>query len=141
MKQLYNVSVLLSFLFFSACSKDFLKSYDRRIIGAWYITGVNRVGLGGNTDQVSFKDGRITFNEDGSLTYINPSGAVYQGHWDIVKKTIGDDTQRSLQLTAVDFASQHVLGEYYDDMNFVSADHFKASIASNFHTYVTHFRR
>ena len=142
MKKIYSTSLLISLLFFSGCSKDILKSYDERIIGDWQITEVNRVGFGGNTDNLPFKDGTFTFKRDGSLTYINSTGAVYKGSWEIVKKWYDEeDVRRSLQITAVDFTNQNFLSEYYDDMNFTGTNHFKANIIKNFHTYVTHFRR
>ena len=142
MKKIYSISLLISLLFFSGCSKDILKSYDERIIGDWQITEVNRVGFGGNTDNLPFKDGTFTFKRDGSLTYTNSTGAVYKGSWEIVKKRYDEENvRRSLQITAVDFTNQNFLSEYYDDMNFTGTDHFKANIIQNFHTYVTHFRR
>jgi hypothetical protein len=141
MRNIYIASFLLSFVMFSGCSKDFLKRYDKRIIGTWNITDVNRFGIGGSTDNIPFGDGTFTFNEGGTLTYVNSANATYQGSWDIVKKNIGDETVRSLQVTAIDFAAQQVLTEYYDDINFAGTDHFKANIISGFHTYVTHFRR
>jgi hypothetical protein len=142
MKRIYSASLLISLLFFSGCSKDILKSYDERIIGDWQITEVNRIGFGGNTDNLPFKDGTFTFKRDGSLTYTNSTGAVYKGSWEIVKKRYDEeDVRRSLQITAVDFTNQNFLSEYYDDMNFTGTNHFKANIIKNFHTYVTHFRR
>lgn len=141
MKNIYTPVILLSFILVSGCSKDFLKKYDTRIIGTWRISDVNRNGLGGNLDNLPFLEGSFTFNDGGSVTYISPTNVTYQGSWDIVKKTIGDQVVRSLEVTVVDFAGQSVLAEYYDDMNFVGTDHFKAKIHSGFHTYVTHFRR
>ena len=141
MKKIYTISIVLSFVVFLGCSKDFLKKYDKRIIGTWEIADVNRVGLGGNIDNLPFRDGTFIFNEDGSLQYINTSGDVYEGHWDITKKIINEETLRSLEITAIDFTSQRVFTESYDDMNFVGTDHFKANINSGFHAYVTHFRR
>lgn len=141
MKKIYTISIVLSFVVFLGCSKDFLKKYDKRIIGTWEIADVNRVGLGGNIDNLPFRDGTFIFSEDGTLRYINTSGDVYEGSWDITKKIINEETIRSLEITAIDFTAQRVLAESYDDMNFVGTDHFKASINSGFHAYVTHFRR
>ena len=107
----------------------------------WAITDVNRFGLGGNTNNLPFKQGTFSFNEDGSMIYTNVSGAVYKGSWDIRKKWIDDKHVQSLQITAVDFVSQTVLTEYYDDLTFTGTNHFKANIISGSHTYVTHFRR
>jgi hypothetical protein len=45
MKKIFFAS--LAILTLSACSKDFLKKYDDRIQGNWYISKVNRVGIGG----------------------------------------------------------------------------------------------
>jgi hypothetical protein len=141
MKNIYTSAILLSLLIFSGCSKDFLKKYDKRIIGTWRIADVNRVGLGGDLDNLPFRSGTFIFNEGGQLTYISSTNVTYQGSWDIIKRTIGDEVIRSLEVTAVDFAGQRVLTEHYDDMNFVGTDHFKASINSGWHAYVTHFRR
>ena len=140
MRNLY-ASILLAAILLAGCSKDFLKSYDDRILGRWHVTGVNRVGIGGDTDHLPFRDGTFTFFEDGTLHYTR-GGAEYTGTWDIEKRNYGEgDVQRILKITAVDFNNQQILSQYYDDMNFVSTDHFKATIISGFHTYVTHFRR
>jgi hypothetical protein len=142
MKQLYAPVLLLLLIFFSGCSKDFLKRYDNRIIGTWRIADVNRIGLGGDSDNLPFRAGNLTFNDDGSLVYVDQTGTTYQGHWDIVKKRLHqDDVQRTLQISVVNFGNQQLLTQYYDDMNFWGTDYFKATIQSGFHTYVTHFRR
>ena len=141
MKNLYTTIIAFSFLFLMGCSKDFLKSYEHRIVGTWRITDVNRVGLGGSTNNLPFKQGTFNFNEDGSMIYTNVSGALYKGRWDIRKKWIDEKHVQSLQITAVDFVSQNVLTEYYDDLKFTGTNHFKANIISGSHTYVTHFRR
>ena len=109
MKKIYTTVIAFPFLFLMNCSKDFLKSYEHRIAGTWTITDVNRVGLGGNTNNLPFKQGTFDFDDDGSMTYTNLSGAVYKGSWDIRKKWIDDKHVQSLQITAVDFASQNVL--------------------------------
>lgn len=138
--------IFFSIILIGACSKDFLKSYDRRIIGTWRITDVNRLGLGGDTGDLPFTDGTFTFYENGSLDYTKAANIIFKGTWDIRKKRNYNNNDNasqsnSLQITAVDFTTQHLIGEYYDDINFVGTDHFKAKIISNFHTYVTHFRR
>lgn len=139
MKRIFT-PILFSVLFLS-CSKDILKSYERRIVGTWRIADIKRVGFGGNTDNLAFQSGTFTFYENGTLEYVNGSNQLYKGSWDIRKKTFDEETTRSLQITAVDFNNQQVLTEYYDDMIFAGTDHFRANIVSGFHTYVTHFRR
>lgn len=141
MKHIYTTGTIFSIILLLGCSKDFLKSYDRRIVGVWEITDVNRNGIGGNTSGMPFKEGIFTFNNDGTLQYQDQQGVVYQGSWDISKRQVDDVTLRTLMVTAVDFANQRVLSEHYDDMAFVGTDHFKAKIIYAFHTYVTHFRR
>ena len=141
MKRIYTLSILLSLFLFYSCSKDFLKSYDTRIVGTWRISDVNRIGFGGNTSTLPFTSGTFTFYANGTLDYLNAANFTFKGSWDIVKKTIGEETVRSLQITAVDFTNQQVLSQYYDDMIFSSTNHFKATINSNFRNYVTHFRR
>jgi hypothetical protein len=141
MKNIYFSTILISFISFLSCSKDIFKPYDDRIIGSWKIEEVNRVGFGGDTDKLPFKEGVFTFNDNGSLTYISSAGTTFQGSWTIVKKRIDDTLLRSLQITVVDFVNQTVLSEYYDDLNFTGTDRFKAKIMYNFHTYVTKFSR
>jgi hypothetical protein len=141
MKKIYPLSLLFSVLLFSGCSKDFLKDYDKRILGTWRISDVNRIGIGGNPDNLPLKEGTFTFNDGGSLVYVSPANVTYQGSWDLKKKTIGEENVRSLHITAIDFSGQHVITEYYDDMNFSGTNHFKARIISRTNTIVTHFRR
>lgn len=141
MKNIHAISLLLCGIMLTNCSKDFLKKYDNRIIGSWRITDVDRFGLGGNIDNLPFTVGTFTFYENGSLTYVNSANITYQGKWDIIKKIFDDQTVHSLSITAVNYANTDALSEYYDDMNFVSTNHFKAKVISGFHTYVTSFRR
>lgn len=139
----FFLSALIGLLFLSGCSKDFLKRYDKRIIGTWRITAINRIG-GGGLAGLPFKEGVFTFNSDGTLLYRNALGVDYTGEWDIEKFYGSDDdggNRRGLHLTVVNYSSQEILSEYYDDMNFVGTNHFKASVSSGFRTYVTHFRR
>lgn len=141
MKKGYTLLVLFSFLLLAACSKDFLKSYDKRILGNWYIADVNRTGFGGSTATLPFRAGYFAFADNHTLTYTDEAGNMFSGSWKIVKKRGDDETVQTLQVTAVNFTTQQVLTEYYDDMSFVGSDHFKATTISGAHSYVTHFRR
>lgn len=143
MKKIYT-SVFVSILLLAGCSKDFLKSYEDRIIGTWQITEVNKFGIGGSTSNLPFREGSFSFMKDGTMTFTNSSGDVFKGTWDIQKKRINDDNgtvYHSLQITAVSFNTQDVLGEYYDDINFTGTDHIKAKIISSTHTFITHLKR
>ena len=144
MKHVYIPVFIL--LLFAGCSKDFLRPYDDRIIGTWVITDIDKYGFGGSIRDLPFPEGgRFSFMRDGTMTYTSPSGETYQGTWDIDKKFIDDDdddeVQRSLQITAVNFTSQHVLGEYYDNIVFTGTDRLNAWINSGSRSYVTHLRR
>ncbi len=141
MKRFSTLTYLLPVVLFVGCSKDVLKRYDKRIIGSWRISDVDRFGIGGDRAKLSFVDGTFTFRDDGSLTYTDAQNNSYEGSWDIVKKAINEETVRSLHVTAIDFNNQHVLSEYYDDMNFLGTNYFKANILRTTHRYVTHFRR
>ena len=141
MKKIYTIAIITFLLIFSGCSKDFLKSYDDRIVGEWTISKVNRVGFGGSTGNLSFREGTITFYSGGKLDYRNAENVLFKGSWNIVKKVHGDERVKSLQITAVDFTNQRVLTQYYDEMDFLGTNHFKASVTESFHNYVTHFRR
>jgi hypothetical protein len=141
MKKIYTISLVALIILISGCSKDFLKRYDKRIVGTWKIDYVNVIGLGGSSSKLPFNNGTFTFLDDGSLEYSNSANEIFKGKWDIVKKTQGEQSVRSLQVSAVDYTSHEVLTQYYDDMNFTGTNHFKATINSNFQTYVTHFSR
>lgn len=141
MKRNYTLYIPFFLIILFSCSKDFLKKYDKRIIGTWRITDVDRIGIGGNSDDLIFKEGTFVFNEGGNLTYITPGNVTYQGTWDIEKKNVGDESIRIFEIAIVNYASQQLLTQVYDDMSFAGTDHFKARIYSGLHTYVTHFRR
>ncbi|MGI8599498.1 MAG: hypothetical protein ACR2KB_09595 [Chitinophagaceae bacterium] len=141
MKSFYPLTMLFLFLFLFSCSKDFLKSYDTRIIGTWHITDVDRYGWGGGSNHLPFTSGTFTFYEDGKLNYTDAANNHFNGSWDIVKKQINDESVRSLQLTAVDFTNQQVKTEYYDDIQFTGTNRFKATTISGNRTYITNFRR
>jgi hypothetical protein len=145
MRKIYTSLAILSFLLFAGCSKDFLKPYDDRIVGRWQIDDINKFGFGGSVNDLPFRDGSLQFNKDGTLIYTTSSGSVFNGTWDIQKKRVGDggnsNVYHSLQITAVNFITQQVLGEYYDDINFTGTNHIKARIILGTRTYVTHLRR
>jgi hypothetical protein len=138
----------------AGCSKDFLKSYDERILGTWQLTDVDRVGFGGNTANLPFTAGTFIFKDGGILEFTDPSGTVFNGTWDIEKKSImvstvdaDGNTQtnlervRTLDIVAVDFASQVIRSEHFDEMEFKSTNRFKAKLYSGSHSYVFTFKR
>ena len=136
-----TLPLFIAFLLIASCSKDAFQRYERRIVGTWEITDVDRYGIGGSTSNLPFREGQFTFREDGTLTYVTDNNVTYTGTWEIKKKMNDDERLQSLPVTAIDFTNQHVLSEYYDDLNFTGTDRFKANTVSGTHTYVTHFRR
>ena len=114
-----SFTLLLLLLIVTGCSKDFLKRYDKRIIGTWQIDDINRFGIGGNTGQLPFVNGSFRFYENGKLDYTNAANEKFKGTWELSKKFKNEETVHSLQITAVDFNNQKVLSEYYDDMQFM----------------------
>lgn len=154
MKKIYSSTLLLSLLFFTGCSKDFLKRYEKRIEGTWELVDVDRIGFGGGGG-FAFSDGRFTFADNGDLGYVSPSGQVYQGSWDIRRDWVNgqcvtddngntdcnDRNVRSLHITAVDFTNQDVRSEFFNEMVFTGTNRFKAYIYSGARTYVFRFRR
>ncbi len=96
MKQISTSVLLFSILLLTSCSKDILKSYDKRIIGTWEITNVRNYGFGGNTDNLPFSSGKFTFFENGSLEYITSANVIFKGSWQIEKKIKNDKTVHSL---------------------------------------------
>jgi len=155
MKKIYLLILLLSTLVFSGCSKDFLKRYEKRIEGTWDLIDVDRIGFGGSTSDVTFRDGRFTFSENGDLEYINASGQVYQGSWDIRRDWVSgqcytdengnsecdDRNVKSLHITAVDFTNQDVRSEFFNEIIFTGTNRFKAYVYSGVRSYVFRFRR
>jgi hypothetical protein len=155
MKKLYFLSLLLPTLLFSGCSKDFLKRYEDRIEGTWQLTDVDRLGWGGSTGDVVFRDGLFTFSDNGKLEYVSTSGQVYQGSWDMRSDWVrgncytnedgysecNDRYVRSMHITAVDFATQEIRSDYFNEIVFTSTNRFKAYIYSGSRNYVFRFRR
>ncbi len=156
MKKLYLTPFLLLTLIFSTgCSKDFLKRYDKRIQGTWQLVDVDRIGWGGGTSSVPFREGTFTFSEDGQLEYVNSAGEIYQGAWDIRRNWVrnqcytnedgysdcDDRYVHSMHITAVNFTTQEVRTEYFDEMIFTGTNRFKAYVYSGSRSYVFRFRR
>lgn len=141
MKISVPITCFIILLLFSQCSKDILRSYEDRIVGTWRISDVDRFGLGGGSRELPFRDGVFTFYNNGSLDYIDGAGASFRGTWNIEKRRIDDNQWRSLRITVVDFNTQRMLSEFYDDMNFAGTNHFKATIHGSTYDYITHFRR
>jgi hypothetical protein len=102
---------------------------------------VKRLGIGGDFNDLPFREGSFTFNGDGTLTYTDELGNVSSGTWDIQKINVNGNVVRTFQITAVDFNTQQVRSEFYDDMQFRGTNHFVATINTSFRSFVTHFRR
>jgi len=140
MRKIYITTLLLVALIFTGCSKDFLKSYDRRIVGTWEVMDIDRYGFSGN-DNLPFKEGGFfTFERDGEAIY-SYNGDVYNGSWDLRTERFGEDTKRALQVTVIDFNSQQIRSDYFNDMQFISTNRFNAFIEYGSRTYVYRFRR
>jgi hypothetical protein len=156
MKKIYLFAIAVLFsTFFFGCSKDFLKRYEDRIEGVWDLVDVDRIGFNGSTSGLPFRDGQFTFSDGGSLQYVSTGGDTLQGSWDIRKRwmtgncytndngnySCEDRNVRSMQITAINFVTQEVRSEYFDEIKFTGTNRFKAYIYSGFSTYVFRFRR
>jgi len=141
MRHIYAVALLASTFLVASCSKDILKSYDKRVLGTWKIVNVNRYGFT-SADALPFKEGDLlTFSEDGALSVQRDSN-MYHGSWDIQRMQNSDDEDyRVLQLTAINFTNQQVRSEYFNDMAFTGTDRFKAFINYSTRVYVYRFAR
>jgi hypothetical protein len=140
MRKIYTFLLLAVFVLISGCSKDFLKSYDKRIVGTWKIIDIDRYGFNG-ADNLSFEeDDLLNFTEDGALTFMQ-EGGTYTGSWDIVREQDGDHNKQSLRITAVDFNNQQVRSETFNEMVFTNTNRFTAFINYNTRTYVYRFLR
>ena len=155
MKKFYFLILLFPALLSLGCSKDFLKRYEDRIEGTWQLTDVDRIGWGGSTSGLNFRDGLFTFTDNGGLEYVSTSGQVYQGSWDMRRDWVRDRCYtnedgynecddryvRSMQVTAVDFTNQDIRSEYFDEIIFTSTNRFKAYIYTGSRSYVFRFKR
>lgn len=149
MKKLYSTLLVAGMLaLFTGCSKDIFKNYEDRIEGTWRLDDVDRLGFGSSS--LTFTEGRFRFLPAGKLEYTDRFGGVYQGSWDIRKQTIrgncdngdcDDRNVRSLTITAVDFQTQDVKTEHFDEIQFTGTNKFNAFIYFNSRTYVFNFRR
>ncbi|NOT51089.1 MAG: hypothetical protein HOP10_07405 [Chitinophagaceae bacterium] len=138
MKNIFIPILLLFVLLNISCSKE---SFDEKIVGTWNIVDVDRHGSGSDPGHLPFREGQFTFSSDGTLIYTK-AGVTYNGTWNIQRKTFGDDSFQALEIMVIDFATQVVLSEYYDDINFSGgASRMKACIHEGRHSYTTHFRK
>jgi len=148
MKKIYSI-LFVSFLL-AGCSKDFLKSYENRIEGVWRLVDVDRRGFGGSISQLPFQSGQFTFRDGGQLDYQDDAGNLYEGSWDIRREWVSgncngnncDDRQvKALNIVAINFLTQEIRSEYFEEMQFTGTDRFNAYIYSGAHTYIFRFRR
>jgi hypothetical protein len=140
MKKIYTTFFPI-LLLLSGCSKDFLKSYDRRITGGtWELYDVNNIGLGGRYNY-PFSGGKFTFESSGDVTYVNDQGEAYSGSWDIRQNWQGDNQQQTLVISVLNFQTQDIISEYFDDMQFTGTNKFKAFVNYGGRTYTFKFKR
>jgi hypothetical protein len=139
MKKFYTLSLFACCFLFIGCSKDALKSYDKRILGSWRIIDLDKRGLGSSMS-LPFTEGIFTFEENGRFTW-DVSGRIYQGSWDLRREHNGDNGNRSLHLTAVDFSSQDVRSEYFNELQFTNTNRIRAVISDGSRSYVYRFLR
>lgn len=141
MKKIYILSSLcLLSLLVASCSKDVLKSYDKRIIGTWRLHDIDKYGFGRSNNLPFREDGIFTFSEDGQLVY-SSGGNIYKGSWDIRRQYGDDEDVKSLHITVVDFVNQVVLSEFFNKIRFTATNRFNAQIDDNVRTYVFRFSR
>ena len=140
MRKHYTLLFLFTAFLFVSCSKDFLKSYDKRVIGTWKIIDRDHYGFGGD-DALPFKENDLfTFGQDGTLS-VQRDTQTYKGSWDIQRVKNGDDDTKVLQLTAIDFTNQQVRSEMFNNMIFTNTNRFTAIINYNTRAYVYRFLR
>ena len=143
MNKIYTILLTtIAVIFLGSCSKDVLKSYEDRIIGTWQLDRVNRVGFGGDTDDLPFREGsQFEFNENGGLVFTDTNGEVYSGSWDIERTFVNDQQVRQLHIAAVNFTTQQVRSELFEEIQFTGTNKFKGFIRQGLRTYVFHFER
>ncbi|MCF3112234.1 hypothetical protein LL912_25830 [Niabella sp. CC-SYL272] len=146
---LFNGMLPLFFLCITAgCSKDFFKSYEKRIIGQWYLYDIDKAGFG--SSKAVYSEGTFQFESDGSFFYARQSGARYAGTWRLKKYTVtvtnsdgqqSSEQKHSLLLSATNVEDLQILAENFDDLNFTNTDRFRAIVTNNFNTVTYKFKR
>jgi hypothetical protein len=141
MKKIYLLLFPALCILAVACSKDFLKSYDKRIEGGiWELYDVNSFGIGSGYS-LPFTSGRFRFFDNGEMEYEDNQGNLYRGSWNIRKEYRSDETVRQLHVTAVDFQTQRVISETFDNMVFTGTNRFKAFVYAGAKTFTFKFKR
>ena len=142
MNKIFTFLIACSFFLFNSCSKDILKSYEDRILGTWQIDRVNKVGFGGDIEDLPFQEGNnFTFMENGALEFIGNNGEVYSGSWDMERAYYDDQQVRALHIAVVNFTTQQLRSELFEEIQFTGTNKFKGFIRQGLHTYVFHFER
>jgi len=109
-------------------------------MGDWVISDIDGFGFGSSSNLPFSENETFSFADNGDLKYTS-NGEVYKGSWDIRKVFKEDNTTQSLHITAVNFGSQNVRTEYFNDLQFTTSNRFKAFINIGTKTYVYHFVR
>ena len=143
MNKFYTTAIAISTLvLFNSCRKDF----SERIIGTWDLEDIDRRGWGGSTSNLAFQNGTFEFQEGGALIYTNSFGQVYKGSWDVREEQTYDSDgngkyTRALEINAINFITQDVRTEYFNEIVFKVNNTLKAFIYSGSKTYVYRFER
>ena len=125
----------------SGCIKEGYRTAERRILGEWRIDDVNPMGWGGNSARIPFNNGRFTFYDNGTLSYVNDNNQQFSGSWYINWRWQDDQQWLSMQITAVDFVNQQVLSQFYENLDFRGRNRLRAETQQSTRRYVTYFRR
>lgn len=125
----------------SGCIKEGYRTAERRILGEWRIDDVNPMGWGGNSARIPFNNGRFTFYDNGTLSYVNDNNQQFSGSWYINRRWQDDEQWLSMQITAVDFVNQRVLSQFYENLDFRGRNRLRAETQQSTRRYVTYFRR
>lgn len=153
MKKIYLFTIVGLTILLAGCSKDFLKSYDRRVEGTWRLVDIDRYGFGSTSTQ--FRNGLFTFLEDGDLVYEDENGETYNGSWNIQRRWVrgncytdedgstdcNDRQVRTLSISVANFTTQELRAEYFDEMRFTGTNKFNCSIYLGAGSCVFRFRR
>ena len=139
----YILPVLLLYFSLAGCSKDFWKPYAERVEGGtWHLYDVRSQGFGSRYT-TPFTGGRFQFLPAGRLIYTDDAGNTYEGSWKIRKQRNGADEQEvhTLSITVINFQTQDLLSEFFDDMRFTGTNKFGAFVYYGSRTYVFLFER
>lgn len=134
----FTAALLLSIVILMGCSKSIFFDTENRLEGDWELVDVDRIGFGGRPE-FPFTSGQFSFQPGGQAQYTDRFGNRSTGSWDL--RNVDNNNAFGLFITMVDFNTQQIRTEYYDEVRIFSRRKFKAYIQRRGTRWVFEFNR